>query len=108
MNEQFFLPLFQAVDSSSLKKPRDSFYKLAIRYSVVRAQWNFLSVEDKIETNDERTRLHNTLIDSLNILARNMEKTGESVLWRKTLGDDRKVIGDFACYVVAWLGIRQR
>ena len=108
MNEQFFLPLFQAVDSTSLKKLRDNFYKLAIRYAVVRAQWNFISVEEKIETNDERTRLHNTLIDSLNILARNMERADENVAWRRTLGDDRKVIGDFACYVVAWLGIRQR
>jgi len=108
MNEQFFLPLFQAVDSTSLKKLRDNFYKLAIRYAVVRAQWNFISVEEKIDSNDERTRLHNTLIDSLNILSRNMLKAGETVEWRIALGDNRKVIGDFACYVVAWLGIRQR
>jgi len=33
---------------------------------------------------------------------------GETVEWRIALGDNRKVIGDFACYVVAWLGIRQR
>ncbi len=57
MNEQFFLPLFQAVDSTSQKKLRDHFYKLAIRYAVVRAQWNFISVRDKIETNDERIRI---------------------------------------------------
>ena len=108
MNEQFFLPMFQAVDSTSQKKLRDHFYKLAIRYAVIRAQWNFISVGDKIETNDERTRLHNTLIDSLNILARNMATAGEDNTWRKTLGDNRKLIGDFACYAVAWLGIRQR
>ncbi len=108
MNEQFFHPLFQAVDSSSLVKLRNSFYSLAIRYAVTRAQWNFLSIEEKMESNAARTSLHNTLIDSLNILSRNMLKAGEPVDWRKTLGNDRKVIGDFACYVVAWLGIRQR
>ncbi|MFH1118371.1 MAG: hypothetical protein V1775_01020 [Bacteroidota bacterium] len=108
MNEQFFLPLFQAVDSTSLTRLRNGFYTLAIRYTVTRAQWNFLSMEEKIESNDARSRLHNTLIDSLNILARNMAKAGEPVEWRKTLGDDRKMIGDFACYVTAWLGIRQR
>jgi hypothetical protein len=108
MNEQYFLPLFQAVDSTSLTRLRNGFYTLAIRYTVTRAQWNFLSVEEKMESNDARTRLHNTLIDSLNILARNMSEAGEPVDWRKTLGDDRKVIGDFACYVSAWLGIRQR
>lgn len=108
MNEQFFFPLFQAVDSTSLKKLRDNFYKLAIRYTVVRAQWNFMSAEEIGESNPERSRLHNALIDSLNILSRNMVTAGEAVEWRKTLGDNRKVIGDFACYVVAWLGIRQR
>jgi len=75
---------------------------------VVRAQWNFMSVAEKMESNDARTSLHNTLIDSLNVLSRNMLKAGEPVDWRKSLGDDRKVIGDFACCVVAWLGIRQR
>jgi hypothetical protein len=108
MNEQFFHPLFQAVDSTSQKKLRDHFYQLAIRYTVVRAQWNFMSAEEIGESNPERTRLHNTLIDSLNILSRNMATAGEDNAWRKTLGDNRKVIGDFACYVVAWLGIRQR
>ena len=108
MNEQFFLPVFQAVESTGLTKLKTGFYKLAIRYAVTRADWNFLSVEEKMESNDARTRLHNALIDSLNILARNMNKAGEPVEWRRILGDDRKVIGDFACYVSTWLGIRQR
>lgn len=56
----------------------------------------------------ERTQLHNTLIESLNILAGSVAGAGEDALWQKTPGDERKAIGDFACYVVASLGIRQR
>lgn len=108
MNEAFFFPIFQQIESSSLVKLRVQFYKLSVRYAQVRARWNFKSVEEMAEDNSERTILHNALIDSINILARNMEKTGENASWRVTLGNDRKVIGDFACYVAAWLGIRQR
>lgn len=108
MNEAFFMPIFQQIESSSLVKLRIQFYKLSVRYAQVRAGWNFKSIEEMAADNSERTILHNTLIDSVNILARNMEKIGEDASWRASLGNDRKVIGDFACYVAAWLGIRQR
>jgi len=108
MNEAFFMPIFQQIESSSLVKLRVQFYKLSVRYAQVRASWNFKSIEEMAEDNSERTILHNTLIDSVNILARNMEKIGEDASWRTKLGNDRKVIGDFGCYVAAWLGIRQR
>jgi len=108
MNEQYFLPMFRAIEASDLVKLRVNFYRLVVRYAHVRAQWNFMTNAEKAELDPERTVLHNTLIDSLNILARNMAKFGEDVEWRKNLGDNRKVIGDFACYVNAWLGIRQR
>lgn len=35
-----------------------------------------------------------------------MANNGEDITWRKTLGDDRKIIGDFACYVHCILGIQ--
>ena len=108
MNESVFWPVFQAIDQSSHIKLRDKFYHLAVRYAYVRAQWNFMTITERAEMDAERTRLHNVLIDSVNILSRNMEKTGEDIGWHKTIGDNRKDIGDFACYVNAWLGIRQR
>ncbi len=42
------------------------------------------------------------------ILSRAMAKDGEKSDWRAQLGDDRKVIGDFACLVHAILGLRSR
>jgi hypothetical protein len=35
-----------------------------------------------------------------------MIKNGEHASWRKELGDDRKVIGDFACYISYVLSLK--
>ncbi len=37
-----------------------------------------------------------------------MAKAGEDVAWRTVLGEDRKNIGDFACYLHCILGLRSR
>jgi hypothetical protein len=55
-----------------------------------------------------RTLAHNAFIDSVNIMSRNMDKENEDNLWRAVLGDDRKIIGDFACYVHMFLGLEAR
>lgn len=64
--------------------------------------------EERKELDEIRTISHNSLIDACNILSRNMEKSGENIEWRKKLGNDRKVIGDFACFVNFVLGLRAR
>jgi len=52
-----------------------------------------------------RTAAHNALIDACNIMSRNMCETDEGIEWRRELGDERKRIGDFACWLHALLGI---
>jgi hypothetical protein len=37
-----------------------------------------------------------------------MAKSGEKVEWRRVLDNDRKVIGDFACYIHCMCGIGAR
>jgi hypothetical protein len=37
-----------------------------------------------------------------------MKKVGQDIEWRRLLGNDRKEIGDFACFLVAHLGILAR
>lgn len=108
INETTLLPVFRKIDNASRENLRKHFYKLAVRYANTRAEWNFMTVEEKAVEDAARSRLHNALIDSLNILTRQMEKDGEDTSWRSIMGNDRKIIGDFACYVAAWLGIRQR
>jgi len=46
--------------------------------------------------------------DSLNILSRNVAARGRDNRWRRTIGDERKLIGDFACAWAALLGIEGR
>jgi hypothetical protein len=37
-----------------------------------------------------------------------MADNDEDITWRKMLGDDRKAIGDFACYLHCILAIQAR
>ena len=82
--------------------------KSATRYARVRVDWERSSPDVRRDMDDERTRSHNTFIDSCNILSRNMAKIGEDNSWRQLLGDDRKTIGDFACYLHCLLGLKAR
>ena len=70
--------------------------------------WMVVSVENRHDMDKTRTLAHNTFIDACNILSRNMGKQGEGNAWRRDLRDNRKDIGDFACYLHCNLGIRAR
>jgi hypothetical protein len=52
--------------------------------------------------------MHDTVIDSIEILARLANKEGMDISWREDLGDERKRIGDFACFVTYITGISNR
>lgn len=55
--------------------------------------------EKQIEMDLPRRFAHNVLIDSINILVRNMNQNGENTEWYKHLKDSRIAIGKFACWV---------
>lgn len=99
---------YTAINESKLKELRTSLYKAAIRYAEIRAGWYFLDVNEKLEQDGERTVAHNRFIDACNIMSRNMRNANEDVSWATILGKDRKYIGDFACYIHAFLGIQNR
>jgi hypothetical protein len=82
--------------------------RAAIRYSQLRAEWMLMTIEERREIDARRTAAHNAFIDALNILSRAMKKAGQDNEWRRLLGDDRKEIGDFACFLTAHLGILAR
>ncbi len=78
----------------------------AVRYAHIRAEWNFLSKEKKMETDESRTIAHDAFISSINVIARIEKELGSQ--WREQLGNDRKRIGDFACYIALFLAIDAR
>ena len=72
----------------------------AVKYSESRANWPLWDREKKLAEDSARTSRHNKVIDSFNILARYLKKQEKAAAWRDMLEDDRKRIGDFACYLV--------
>ena len=96
------------IKSSQLTALRKDLILKAIAYAQIRAQWQLYTYEQRRELDQTRTLAHNAFIDACNIMSRNMGKHGEDNSWRALLGDDRKTIGDFACYVHCFVGMEAR
>lgn len=103
-----FAQVFDEIERSSDGELKDQLYRKAADYAVIRAEWYFLSLAERAERDRARSAAHNTFIDACNILSRAMHRANEGNKWRATLGDDRKRIGDFACYATCRLGILMR
>lgn len=79
---------------------------VATRYAAIRAGWQQLSREEKMDRDPSRTSCHNSVITHFNMLARYLKMQGKQAEWRDSLGyeeDDkyfRKTIGDFGRYLV--------
>lgn len=80
----------------------------AVRYARIRTDWELAEPARRHELDEYRKRTHDSLMDACNILSRAMAKQGHEASWREQLGDDRKVIGDFACFVHCFLGLAER
>jgi len=95
------------LESEQTALRRELFCK-AMEYARIRTQWMVSSIEQRKEMDQRRTLSHNAFIDACNIMSRNMGMNDEDNSWRDELGDDRKIIGDFACYIHCFLGIEAR
>ena len=99
---------YALICESGLIALRKELVQKALEYARIRAQWMVLTLEQRKEMDQRRTLAHNSFIDACNIMSRNMGKNYEDNSWRADLGDDRKIIGDFACYIHCFLGIEAR
>lgn len=86
---------------------RRELFRKAVAYAHLRANWMLATREERLDMDQRRTLAHNAFIDACNILSRAMA-ADEDNSWRAVLGDDRKTIGDFACYLHCFLGIEGR
>ncbi len=102
------LLIYSSIEKSTFQNLKSELIQAAIRYSRLRVDWQLSDLEERKNLDNERTFAHNSFIDSCNILSRNMAKAGEDISWREQLGNDRKSIGDFACYLTCILGIEAR
>lgn len=90
------------------KELYEDFLDGAFKYASIRSLWLTMSKDEKMERDKERTFKHDSIINRVNILARYLEKMGNDVSWRVELGDSRKRIGDFACYLALFYGLEAR
>jgi hypothetical protein len=66
------------------------------------------TMDDPVELDQERTIAHNAFISSCDILAGNMVELNEDASWPKRIGNNRKEIGDFACWIHLIFGLKAR
>lgn len=87
-----------STDSDALELYRE-LSELALKYTKFRLDWMSYDREERLEKGSARSSCHNVFIDKCNILARYLKAQGKTAAWRDTLGEDRRRIGDFACYI---------
>lgn len=108
---QIYNDIFESVSKCKIDDKDEfveDFLSKSCWYAYIRTQWEFWSRVERIEKDSERTIQHNSVIDSINILARLLNSDGIDTPWREQLGDQRKRIGDFACFVAYMVGINNR
>ena len=81
--------------------------KKCIRYAGIRAEWRQKTVQEKLDTDSSRTSAHDAVIRGLTIIGRLQGEKAEGWM-NKLCMDDRKRIGDLACYVALWSGLEAR
>lgn len=99
---------YELICKSGLYSLRNDLFRKGVEYASIRAQWQLSTREQQTEMDQRRRLAHNAFIDACNILSRNMAKEGEDNLWRANLGEDRKIIGDFACFIHCFLCLAAR
>ena len=107
-DEAMLLGLVEMVRRSSRIGLRDQLYHAAARYAGLRVDWALADPAERAALDGPRKSAHDAFIDHCNILSRNMAACGESNDWRRELGDDRKTLGDFACWLTLSLALSAR
>ncbi len=100
------IKIFKQITASKLIDLKEDLVEKGIQYARIRTDWHLSDLEKRKEMDQRRSISHDVFIDSCNILSRNMEKNGEEISWRMELGNNRKEIGDFACYLHCILGLK--
>ena len=80
----------------------------AVNYAGYRAKWLLQSLPERLEVDATRSRHHDLFIKAKNDLANYMYANKMKIDWADQLGDARKRIGDFACYMVFLMSLHAR
>ena len=108
---EIYQDLVESVGKCKLEDKMDfwnEFLQAALNYTTIRCKWETMSNAEEMEADRGRSLTHDGFITSVNILSRIAEQEGVDNSWREMLGDERKRIGDFACFVTYITGISNR
>jgi len=105
--------MFQQIQTATrgdtvLLKLENDLLAQVVRYARIRTDWQLADHDQRREIDGSRIAAHNALIDACNILSRAMSERGKDTEWRAQLGQDRRGIGDLACFVHCILGLSAR
>ncbi|HEX3663928.1 MAG TPA: hypothetical protein VHU23_01675 [Rhizomicrobium sp.] len=92
---------------------RQQLVRLAGEYLMARIQWAFYDASQRGSAGSNRTRAHDAFIAALNAFTRKAAAGGSSLGWRRTFSvngevEERKRIGDFACYIAFRAALQAR
>lgn len=87
--------------------------QLAAAYLKLRIDWSSSDLAGRIEIDATRTKAHDAFIAIFDAFTRRAAARGSTLAWRRVFGtggaaEERKRLGDFACYLAFDLAIRAR
>lgn len=83
-------------------------------YAGLRFKWETASLDERLQMDELRSLRHDVLIIKFNQYKRYCQMKGYDVSWREQLGDEkrdpenRKRIGDMACWICLFLELKAR
>ena len=85
----------------------ENLVKKCVRYAEYRSKWPTLSREKKLDIDSDRTSAHNSAITAFKMIARMQGEA--SAEWTDRIDfNDRKRVGDMACYISLFCGLDAR
>lgn len=108
MNWETATKIAYEIGKSRLAEKRMELFRKAAEYAQMRVEWQLSVLEERLGMDERRKAVHDAFIEACDGMSRDMVAEGEDVSWKTELGDDRKEIGDFACYIHLILGLVAR
>ena len=108
MDHATAIKVYETIRLTGAREALRELVRLSVRYARIRADWATLTRAEMTGQDHSRTLAHNAVIDACDALCVEMAARGEAAEWREWMGQDRKDIGDFACWLHCFLGISAR
>lgn len=80
----------------------------AVIYAGYRQKWFSMNLRERLAMDEERSRNHDLFIRAKNDLAKYMYSKKLDIVWDDMLGEERKRIGDFGCYLTFLRSLQAR